>query len=220
MALEEDSCDHSDDERAQFIISSKNAAEIMSSQQQCNNRESSGATMEAENNQVNKETSRKSSIVSNAHLQLQILVEDVKGELKAVANNCSLNNNKIVITKKKVSISDEDPEIVEHKSGRGSCSGREDVVLVGWKRYLGILMAISSSMVFALCILIVKSLPQYHPFSVSFWRFQGVLIPSIPMAIYFRCVKKQKIFDLICPLNAPGHPKTVFLILVFLKLFC
>ncbi|ODN00876.1 Solute carrier family 35 member G1 [Orchesella cincta] len=91
-------------------------------------------------------------------------------------------------------------------------NGKEKTIRTGWKRYIGIILAIMSSMVFALGVLIVKSLPQYHPYSVSFWRFQGVLLPTLPMVFYYRFVKKEPIFDSICPATAPGHLKTIILL--------
>ncbi|CAL8125727.1 unnamed protein product [Orchesella dallaii] len=96
-----------------------------------------------------------------------------------------------------------------------SKTGKQKTIRTGWKRYIGIILAIMSSMVFALGILIVKLLPQYHPYSVSFWRFQGVLLPTIPLVFYFRLVKKEPIFSSICPATAPGHGKTI--ILLFLR---
>jgi hypothetical protein len=41
------------------------------------------------------------------------------------------------------------------------------------RRYLGILFALMSSIVFSLCSIIIKVLGRYHPFNLGFWRFQG-----------------------------------------------
>jgi len=93
-------------------------------------------------------------------------------------------------------------------------TGKQKTIRTGWKRYIGIILAIMSSVVFALGVLIVKSLPQYHPYSVSFWRFQGVLLPTLPILFYYRFVKKEPIFDSVCPATAPGHGKTIILLFV------
>jgi hypothetical protein len=56
------------------------------------------------------------------------------------------------------------------------------------KRYLGVLLALLASILFPLAGMVVKALKDYHPFNVAFWRFQGILIPAIPMAFCRRSI--------------------------------
>lgn len=157
------------------------------------------------------------SIISNAQIQLQMIVQDVKGELKelAVGNNNSIKTKLTDDIEKTVGENDHHEVQKTKKLVKGGDEGKEKTVRTGWRRYIGIILGITSSMLFALTILIVKLLAKdYHPYSVSFWRFQGVLLPTFPIVIYYRLVKKQKIFDMVCPPNAPGHAKTLLFVLV------
>lgn len=159
------------------------------------------------------------SIIGNAHIQLQMLVQDVKGELKelAIGNNNSIKT-KLTDDVEKIVGDKNHHEVQKTKKLVTGGEEKEKTVRTGWRRYIGIILGITSSMLFALTILIVKLLAKdYHPYSVSFWRFQGVLLPTFPIVIYYRLVKKQKIFDMVCPPNAPGHPKTLLFVLVRFK---
>src|SRR4051812_34426563 len=67
------------------------------------------------------------------------------------------------------------------------------------KRYLGIGLALISSILFPLAALLVKALVQYHPYNVALWRFQGVVWPSLLMTCYHECLKKEDIFRPLLP---------------------
>ncbi|XP_055607778.1 solute carrier family 35 member G1-like [Uranotaenia lowii] len=59
---------------------------------------------------------------------------------------------------------------------------------IGWLQcscpYLGIILATVSSLFFSLCSVIVKGLVEVNPIELATFRFIGVLLPSIPIAIY------------------------------------
>lgn len=46
-------------------------------------------------------------------------------------------------------------------------------IKTGWKRYIGVVLAIVATVAYSLATLIVKFCDKYHPFTLSFWRFQG-----------------------------------------------
>lgn len=151
---------------------------------------------------------------SSSSVVLQILVEDVKEFAHGINNNSSSN-------KSKVGTLDDDwekkkpLETLDLSSKKIEIGSNERTVRTGWMRYIGIILAITSSMLFALCILIVKLLANdYHPYSVTFWRFQGVLLPSLLISFYYRVFKKQPIFNMVCPVRSPENRKTVFFLLV------
>lgn len=52
-------------------------------------------------------------------------------------------------------------------------------------KYLGLIFALLTSLTMSLMTLVVKSMPQYHAFSLVLWRLQGVLLPSIVLLGYF-----------------------------------
>jgi len=82
-------------------------------------------------------------------------------------------------------------------------------------RYLGIILALGSSVIFPLGGLAVKALGEnYHTYSISVWRFQGVLLPAIPIALYHRCIKGDMIFDTVLPLGEPGKIKMLCFLVV------
>ena len=71
----------------------------------------------------------------------------------------------------------------------------------GWRRYGGLIFGALASLFFSLTILSVKLLGHYHPFTISVWRFLGILIPSIPMVIYYEWRQDSgSIFRRIWPL--------------------
>lgn len=70
----------------------------------------------------------------------------------------------------------------------------------GWKRYFGIILALLASFLLSLTTLIAKVLIEYHPFNEAMWRFQGILLPSIPIIMWSKLVKKEDIFETITPL--------------------
>jgi hypothetical protein len=44
----------------------------------------------------------------------------------------------------------------------------------GWRRFLGFIFTVIHIFAFSGQALIVKLLPDYHPFSLAVWRFQGI----------------------------------------------
>ncbi|XP_001849093.2 solute carrier family 35 member G1 [Culex quinquefasciatus] len=56
--------------------------------------------------------------------------------------------------------------------------------------YLGLILATVSSLFFSLCSVIVKGLVDINPIELATFRFIGVLLPSIPIAIY----KEESLF--------------------------
>ena len=103
----------------------------------------------------------------------------------------------------------------------GEKSSNEDVKTVGtsgkagakqftgWKRYLGMGLAIFSSAVFSLTVIIIKTLDEYEVSSRAFWRFQGILIPSVPLLLLGLCGKnKRNIFEPIHPICQRDKLKT------------
>jgi drug/metabolite transporter (DMT)-like permease len=56
------------------------------------------------------------------------------------------------------------------------------------RRYIGILLALLSSLAFSLGSLLVKRLATdggYHPFNIAVWRFVGIFLPYIPVLAYY-----------------------------------
>ena len=77
-------------------------------------------------------------------------------------------------------------------------------------------VALGSCLSFSLCILIVKYLNgKIHPASFGVYRFLGILL-SLPILLYYRFVKKAKIFQPIWPLDLKHREniKTAFVLLV------
>lgn len=50
--------------------------------------------------------------------------------------------------------------------------------------YLGLILAMLSSLFFSLCSVIVKSLVNIDPLELAMFRFIGVLLPTVPIVIY------------------------------------
>ncbi|OWR47800.1 putative Transmembrane protein [Danaus plexippus plexippus] len=50
--------------------------------------------------------------------------------------------------------------------------------------YLGLMLAMLSSLFFSLCSVIVKSLVNIDPMQLAMFRFMGVLLPTVPIIIY------------------------------------
>jgi hypothetical protein len=85
----------------------------------------------------------------------------------------------------------------------------------GFKRYLGILLALFASLVLSLSSIIVKSISdEYHPYSISVWTFQGMFLPSIVILLYHKFANKQQVFHGVVPLCSQVSFKNQFLLLV------
>jgi len=69
-----------------------------------------------------------------------------------------------------------------------------------FRHYAGIFLILMASFLFALMALMIKHLDQFHKFSLGFFRFQGILLPSLAFLIHARCTQGPKIFDSLWPI--------------------
>lgn len=78
--------------------------------------------------------------------------------------------------------------LVEEEGFRDVCIVRENNKSSRWKPspYLGIILAFISSFFFSICSVIVKWMVSVHPMELAAFRFVGVLLPAIPIAIWRR----------------------------------
>jgi len=60
------------------------------------------------------------------------------------------------------------------------------------KRIGGILLTLLATFFYALATLILKMFETYNPLTVTIWRFQGMLIQSIPMILVIACLSSTK----------------------------
>lgn len=90
------------------------------------------------------------------------------------------------------------------------------------RRYRGMLLALLSSLIFSLTALLVKKLEGYHPFSIALWRFQGALVPAIPIIIHARYFSKigEKVLERIWPLTETKNMSMFSLVLLRSILSC
>ena len=49
---------------------------------------------------------------------------------------------------------------------------------------LGFILCVLSAGIFGLCNVIVKKVEAVDPFTIAFYRFLGILLPSISIVIY------------------------------------
>jgi len=95
-------------------------------------------------------------------------------------------------------------------SGEGDYEDRRE-----WHKYLGISLALFASLVFSLGSIIVKSISEeYHPFSISVWTFQGILIPSLIVLMAQRICGSDDVFKGVWPLKSQTSCLNIFLLLV------
>jgi len=93
-----------------------------------------------------------------------------------------------------------------HVEGNGEIPSEKAKLVQGLKtnkgchRYTGIFLAICASFLLSLTTLLAKVLIQYHPFNEAMWRFQGILIPSLPMLCWAKFGKSEDVFQSIYPL--------------------
>lgn len=90
------------------------------------------------------------------------------------------------------------------------------------RRYKGMLLALLSSLIFSLTALLVKKLDGYHPISIALWRFQGALLPAIPILFQARYFSKigEKVFDRVWPLSKLKNAGMLGLVLLRSMLSC
>lgn len=60
------------------------------------------------------------------------------------------------------------------------------------KHFGGILLALVATLIYSFATLILKTFQTYHPFTVSIWRFQGMILPSIPVILVHTCLTSTK----------------------------
>lgn len=73
--------------------------------------------------------------------------------------------------------------------------------LCACQNYLGIFFTLGSGFIFTCAGIIVKYMKDYHPISLAVFRFQGVLLPALALALYSHYVKRDQVFSTIWPLT-------------------
>lgn len=70
--------------------------------------------------------------------------------------------------------------------------------------YCALVFGFSASLFFSLTLLLAKVLKNrdHHPISIAFWRYLGILVPSIPLGLfYFLRGKKHKVVGSVWPIQ-------------------
>ncbi|CAL8125842.1 unnamed protein product [Orchesella dallaii] len=83
---------------------------------------------------------------------------------------------------------------------------------IGWRRYIGLVFALFCSLFFSVTVVIAKVLQKnhdHHPFVITMWRYGGILVPSIPIAIYFEKWGDVRVFETLCPITERGNWKNL-----------
>lgn len=92
----------------------------------------------------------------------------------------------------------------------------------GWRKYIGLILTIVHVITFTLSALLVKFLDGYHPLALSFWRFQGVFLPSAVVLAYHSidCLHKNEsstpVLKNILPPFKDGNWKRILMVFVSL----
>jgi hypothetical protein len=93
----------------------------------------------------------------------------------------------------------------------------EDEVLVkGWRKYRGIVLALQSSLIFSITALLVKQLKDHNPITIALWRYQGALWPGLLALAYHRTSgpEKEKVAETIFPPTTRKKLKMLLLLIV------
>ena len=69
-----------------------------------------------------------------------------------------------------------------------------------WRRYAGIIFTLLASICFSLSVTLIKTLNNYDPLSIAIFRFGGVVVPIVPIVIYYKC-RGVAVFSSIWPLT-------------------
>ncbi|CAG7830266.1 unnamed protein product [Allacma fusca] len=77
------------------------------------------------------------------------------------------------------------------KDSHDISDGSDRMGKTGLKKYGGMMLAFSASFFFSLTVVMVKILKDYHPLSISVWRYLGILVPSIPIVLYFQFLPEK-----------------------------
>ncbi|CAL8091693.1 unnamed protein product [Orchesella dallaii] len=102
-----------------------------------------------------------------------------------------------------------DGEVADADSDNGECEkfNKEIKAVVEkknvnpCKKYIGILLTLVASGALALSSICVKVIPGYHPYSVSVWTFQGILLPSLIVLLFSCLIKKENVIKLSKPIE-------------------
>lgn len=117
----------------------------------------------------------------------------------------------------------EEGGVVTSKNGQRSSSDVSSTAsptppkkLAWFRKYRGMLLAILSSFIFSVSALLVKKLESYDPFNSALYKFQGALLPAIPLLLqkYYCSRKGPKVVQAVWPLTEPSKAKTFGLVLV------
>jgi hypothetical protein len=74
----------------------------------------------------------------------------------------------------------------------------------GWRKYGGLFFGLISSLCFSLTLILVKILREnysFHAINLGVWRFLGILIPSLPNALFYHNFTPENVLDTIYPLK-------------------
>jgi len=113
--------------------------------------------------------------------------------------------------------SEKDP-LLPSSSSSSSFNSEKDSNLGSQIRFFGLFLGIVASFLSSLTTLIAKLL-NYHAFNKALWKFQGVLLPSIPLLIW-ACYREgaDVILEPIWPLNT-GIKIWIFVVLFIRGVF-
>ena len=69
------------------------------------------------------------------------------------------------------------------------------------KDYWGIMLSIASGLASTFGGIIVRHMKEFHPFSLATYRFQGILLPTLVMLLFFKFVRKEDVLKSIWPMT-------------------
>ncbi|CAL8125840.1 unnamed protein product [Orchesella dallaii] len=92
----------------------------------------------------------------------------------------------------------------------------------GWRRYGGLLFAIACSLFFSVVVLVDKVLQNHghHPLSITMWKYGGILLPSIPITVYYQKYTEVDVFDQLRPFKKSGNWKNLIAYMILGILGC
>ena len=74
----------------------------------------------------------------------------------------------------------------------------------GWRRFAGVFLTLLSCVTLSLMALVTKVLKEYHPFTLSFWRYFGSGVPSFFIVLWYIYWKKEQILAPLWPEATPA----------------
>jgi len=75
----------------------------------------------------------------------------------------------------------------------------------GWRRFIGIACALATGICFTVANLIVKSLKHHDPINLSFWRYFGFIIPTVPYLLGMKIFKGVNLWATIGLSDEPSR---------------